>query len=508
MLYNFIDTVDNVSSGSSLPVEAMSYDGVYLENEIDGYRTLTVTGRELLGSNSRTKEITGMDGTVWQGKNYKPRTITVKYMLKAKSDSAFRSAFNKMNQLLSGEQVKIVFNDERDKYFIGTKISNDEVDGGTNFVIGEIEIYCSDPFKYSTTLKEFKTSTNEITITNNGTVPATIDYEITNNDETGFVGIVSDQGVIQLGKIEELDGETYQQNERLATLQSMINCKDDVGGIEYTHKSHGTSGSLATHTWFGNTFLGFGSAGNITGSANGGLRTLTLPADSNGHVGAQNFYCYFHLLFYAGLMGQTGEMCINFLTSDNKVICSCNYYKTDAIGNTGHYEIWANGKALRNWQYTTSHLHTQNPWYWDWGHCDVLKEGGNIRFFYWGGYYNYYIPEIANMECAKIQIAVKQWQNRGGNKFLSMAGFNVMNFDKLHVSKWRDVPNRYSNGSTITIDGETSHVYVNGMYKPGEEIVGSQYFKAPPGDTTIKFYESSFTSKAPDIKVRIREAWV
>ena len=34
-------------------------------------------------------------------------------------------------------------------------------------------------------------------------------------------------------------------------------------------------------------------------------------------------------------MGQTGEMCINFLTADNKLICGCNWYKTDTVGNTG-----------------------------------------------------------------------------------------------------------------------------------------------------------------------------
>ena len=71
-------------------------------------------------------------------------------------------------------------------------------------------------------------------------------------------------------------------------------------------------------------FIGLGSAGTKKGNANGGLRTLEIPADSSGDAsGAQNFYCWFHLCFYAGLMGQTGEMCINFLTEDDKLICGC-----------------------------------------------------------------------------------------------------------------------------------------------------------------------------------------
>lgn len=46
MSYKFIDVDDDIES--FLPAEAMSYNGVYLENEIEGYRTLNVSGRELM----------------------------------------------------------------------------------------------------------------------------------------------------------------------------------------------------------------------------------------------------------------------------------------------------------------------------------------------------------------------------------------------------------------------------------------------------------------------------
>lgn len=510
MLYGFRDTTDTSGAlGSNLPSEAMNFNGKFLENEIPGYRTLTVSGRELIGSEFKVKDIEGLDGTIWKEKYLKPRTITVKYQINASSNKEFRDAYNKMNLLLSGEQVKIYFNDETDKYFIGTKTSNDEVDGGTNYVIGEIEIYCSDPRKYSTTEKEFTATDGVLNIVNEGTVPVSIDYEIQATSETGYIGIVSTEGVMQYGKIEELDSETYQQSEHLVSINNFYNCADDTSGTDVMHPQYGSNGTLAEHTWFNQKFIGFGTVGAKKGSASGGLRTLVIPADSNGDTsGAQNFYCYFHLLFYAGLMGQTGEMCINFLTADNKLICGCNFYKTDTVGNTGHYEFWANGKMLRNFSYTTSHLHTQNPWYWNWGHCDVLKEGGNIRFFYWGGYYNYYIPEITNMKCAKIQIAFKQWGNRGGNQLMSMMGFDVINFTKNNVSKWRDIPNRYPSGTKITIDGKSSHVYVNGMARPQDEVLGTKYFKAPVGTTEVKLTCSSWSESKPTVKARIREAWL
>lgn len=508
-MYAFVDTVNSGIVGTNLPTEAMSYNGVYLENEIDGYRTLSVTGRELMESEVTDQEIDGMDGSYYRYKTTPARTITVRYQLRARGSREYREAYNKMNKLLSGEQVKVIFNDESDKYFIGTKTSNTQVDGGSNNVIGEIEIYCTDPCKYSTTEKEFTATDGVLNIVNEGTVPVSVDYDITTTSETGYIGLVSEEGIMQYGKVEELDGESYEKSEWLASIKDFYNCNDDIGGTDVMHPSYGTNGTLIEHTWFGNKFIGLGSVGTKKGNANGGLRTLVLPADSSGDTsGAKNFYCWFHLCFYAGLMGQTGEMCINFLTEDDKLICGCNWYKTDSVGNTGHYEIWANGKVLKNWEFTTSHLQAQNPFYYKWGSCDILKEGANIRFFFWARYYNFYIPEIENMKCAKIQIAVKQWGDRGGNKFMSMIGFDVIDFEKMNVEKWKDIPNRYPSGTNITIDGKSSHIYVNGMARPEDEVLGTQYFKAPVGTSEVKVTCSEWTKSQPIVKAKIREAWL
>lgn len=200
-MYAFVDTVNSGIVGTNLPTEAMSYNGVYLENEIDGYRTLSVTGRELMESEVTDQEIDGMDGSYYRYKTTPARTITVKYQLRARGSREFRDAFNKMNKLLSGEQVKVIFNDESDKYFIGTKTSNTQVDGGSNNVIGEIEIYCSDPCKYSTTEKEFTATDGVLNIVNEGTVPVSVDYDITTTSETGYIGLVSEEGIMQYGKI-------------------------------------------------------------------------------------------------------------------------------------------------------------------------------------------------------------------------------------------------------------------------------------------------------------------
>ena len=109
------------------------------------------------------------------------------------------------------------------------------------------------------------------------------------------------------------------------------------------------------------------------------------------------------------------------------------------------------------------------------------------------------------MKCTKVQIGIKEYDNHAR---LHYYGFDTFRFQKMHVEKWKDVPNRFAEGSVITIEGDTSHFFVNGMQKQEEEILRTNYFKIPPGETKIKFHVSEWTKTQPTVKVRIREAWL
>ena len=93
-MYNFIDTTE-VFGGTSLPSEALKINGEYIENLIDGYRTLQVSGREGLSPELTTIETGVRDGSTLKNKRFPDRTITVTYQLLAESNEAFREAFNK-----------------------------------------------------------------------------------------------------------------------------------------------------------------------------------------------------------------------------------------------------------------------------------------------------------------------------------------------------------------------------------------------------------------------------
>lgn len=490
----------------------IKYNGKTL-NDITGFRVLSVSGRETYKSDITSKSIDGIDGATYIDRTYPAREIKVKFNIMAPTKEAYRKRYNMLNSLLTAEQAQLIFSDEVDKYFIATSAKAD-----TN----EITFFCSDPFKYSITEKAVTASTKDgvltATINNSGSVPAVLSYEITNTAENGYIGIASQYGAMEYGCKEEDDTTTYTKNEVLAQLSNLISASNDHS-VDAMHPTHGTAGTCTTKTWYGTQHLTLGTPGTVKGNRAGGMRTYTLPADSNGVKDVSNWYLYANVIFYAGLMGQTGEMSIAVLTSDNKLIAGLNWYKTDKSGNTGCFN-WIvydasktdsdspKGKSLCTKKYTTSHIQSENPFFYDWGHTDIMKSGADIRFFYNGSYTTFHVPEIKDLKAAKVQVAFKQYNDRSGDKLLSNFGINTLRFEKVGVEKQMDVPNRYKAGSKVFINGNTSKVYVDGMPKPEDEVLGTKYFQAPPGETEIKFYPSSWCTTAPTVKVTYRERWL
>ena len=367
----------------------IKYDGVTINDQIRGFKVKSVTGRELLGAEIKERERPVLPGADFISRNYPTREIKVVFQIQAPTEEAYRIRFNKLNSLLNKKEAQVIFSDEVDKYFIASTADMDS---------NQITFHCSDPLKYSTVIKSFPATVEEGVLTakiiNNGTVAVPIDYKIHMNHENGYMGIVSESGAMQYGKKEEADGKIVEMNERLLTMTNFFNKADDgASGVDYMHPNYDATGTLAVSTWWNEQWLSFGSAGSNPGQAmTGGQRTVAVPADSNGHVGAKNFYSYFFVVMWAGLMGQVGEFNINWLTADNKQIAGVNWYKQDLSGNTANYEMWSNGKILATYSYESSHETNKNPWWRTNGHCDLRKVGRKLTFYWWATYPSFEIP--------------------------------------------------------------------------------------------------------------------
>lgn len=512
-----------------LPDSAMKIGDMYLEEEIIGYRTNSVKGRETMDVDITEISVGKSDGSTYRYKKEQTRSLAISFILIADATSEYQDLARKFKQVLSKEEQHFIFRDEPEVYYIGTVESIDAepiiyMEGVG--CAGTINIHCSDPHKYAvqeTTV--YATLDNGYTfgVDYKGTYPTKPKFEVTMSGDNGYVGFLDQNGhILEFGNVDEADGENKQRNERLVQLSDFKNAKDDVGGYDIMHPKYGSNGELGTgristggHT---DDYLILRNSGRPYNTAGGGLRTIEIPVDSQGEKGAKNWYSYFHLIFYAGAMGQTGEMSIAFCTEDNKLIAGCNWFKTDKTGNSGCYQFityqnpdpgsplmpW---KVLKTWYYTTSHIHSQNPWYSDWGHCDLRKEGSKLTFFYYGSYYPYTIPEIENMVCTKIQIAIKEYDN---HSMLYYYGFNAMSFDKLNVNYWVDSTNLFAKGDKLEVDVNTMEVTLNGMDKSSIGKIGNDWdnFKLQPGVNQIKAVLSSWNTTPPTLKMTYREAFL
>ena len=226
-MYNFIDTVQ-VSEGIALPSEALAINGVYIENIIPGYRTLGVAGRESLSPEIASYETGVRDGARVKNRRFPARYITVSYQLIADTNEAFREAYNRLGGILNVENAELIFNDEQDKYYIGTPSAIGEVEPGRNAVTGEIEFYCADPFKYSVAEYEAEaTEDGSILVNYEGTYKSFPVLEadfyqetevgpdgetataLTGDGDCGYVAFFNeDKKIIQLGNPAEEDGRS------------------------------------------------------------------------------------------------------------------------------------------------------------------------------------------------------------------------------------------------------------------------------------------------------------
>lgn len=232
MVYNFIDT-DEQQTTTPLPTEAVSMNGTYFENIVEGYRTLYVKGRESLGVQLNTYSVGSADGERVKGRRYPARTLTIGFQLIAEDAETFRQRFNQLNNLLSLGEADFIFNDERDKFFTGHPIMDANIEEGRNNITGEWKIYCTYPFKRSTIPVTLSSTDTGVTIDANsatfvfdydGVIPAKPllrcefasaksggDY--TEDGDCGFVAFLNqDEKIIQLGNPDVVDVDPLNKN--------------------------------------------------------------------------------------------------------------------------------------------------------------------------------------------------------------------------------------------------------------------------------------------------------
>lgn len=190
-----------------LPSVAMKFKDYFIEDKIEGYRTLNVSGRETLSNIIDVQDL--KKGTRIQDRKLPSRIITVQYKLKADDNLSFQKKFKELRKLLNGENVEISFNDEPDAFYFGELENMNTVPPHSNSVVSEFNIFCPLPYIYG---EEIVTDGEVVVDTFYDTKPELIRV-ITNQAVNGLTVSSGDQeirltkkdAILGAGDIVEID---------------------------------------------------------------------------------------------------------------------------------------------------------------------------------------------------------------------------------------------------------------------------------------------------------------
>lgn len=489
----------------------VTYDGLELTQYLD---LLNEPNRPFIPTinNVISDRINGAQ-FVMQRKESKKITLEIT----TNSDNIRKLKDNLVKILNVKEPKRLTFSDEPNRYYLAILDGDSSllrtIDDRTDYS-GTITFLVPDGLAHSIVKQAQLFTLNsdgvlEATLVNNGTEWATVDYDITMNHENGYIGIVSEYGAIQLGKVDEADAETaYKQVILSRNTTDYSNWTKPTTWFENADKD--ISGTMGSYPEFG---AWMGSLSNLN------------PSTTKGYYGAArelvfatpvtNLYLWARLWFETGLMGQTGLSTLAFVAEDNSVLATMDTIKTDKVGNRANVIFGTPSGHVKTIPFTPSYWLKDNPYGTESrlknsNMFDMKIENGAVRFFWYGGYYSFPFPSSAkNKKIKRIQYFEGQFKGRNAtNQMVSKMGIRDIIVVDMKNAYQRDIVNRYEDKSKITIDGQAKKPYYNGMLRLSDEIIGSKYFKIPPGETKVQIAFSDFSNPAPTAKAYINEVYL
>ena len=187
----------------------MSLSVKFNDQELGRYLSVLSGFSPFSGVNRETELLDGAEsakGEDFGYITYKSKTLEMPFEIKGD----ILESYDAIQKILNvTEPKRLVFGNYPDRYFYAVPDGNFDITQVAMFGKGTITWLIPDGVAYSTTEFAFdgvqEDGYQTITIQNNGTEWTDVDYEITHKHENGFIGLVSQYGVIQLGKQEEAE---------------------------------------------------------------------------------------------------------------------------------------------------------------------------------------------------------------------------------------------------------------------------------------------------------------
>ena len=425
--------------------------------------------------------------------------------------------------LRAKEPYKLELPDEPNRFYMALPTGNIELDGISDWYDETtIEFFVPDGLAHTNSTREFEFAKNsdgiwESEIVNEGSEDAYVNYEIKLKKESGFVGIVSEYGAMQFGKVDEADGYIDRKNVVITSNQKGDFANWTDGNVFYENQNKIVTTQMSSNAEFGGRLgvmpANFPTSGTAGAFSYGACKEYVLDTP------VEQWYIWARAWFETGLVSQNGEWCLAVIDENNHLLAGMALEKNDRIRNEAYVRFLVgdgNGGSIvkKEIKFTPSYWIPPNPYGAqsidrNSNMFDLVKEKDRVQFFWYGSYFSFPASQLNGKKAKRIQFYVGNYagSNSSTQQFITHHYLNDFSFYQLHVPYWKDVPNRYPNGSVINVDGEKGELKVNNQIRKDDEILGTVYFKVPPGKTKVRLLVSSF-AEVESATATIQEVYI
>lgn len=241
-MYKFTDLNPRGEPNNSSCVEALIYNGTNLDQNLIGYQTLYVEGRDSFDVDINSADTSG-NGTMYLNSRFKERELKVHFAIDAGNNvDDFNSCVDNLKNLLRTPNKSISFADNPGYSYIGTP--NLEVDGGSLTPQGVITFTLNDPFQRSAI--RTATGTTSVTINDPQMQRPAIPVEIDLTMNAGADKLV----------VSNNNGQSWST---VNGVSSGDNIRIDFKNLTYVNNKADQTGNVSLLSNFGDFLVGNGT---------------------------------------------------------------------------------------------------------------------------------------------------------------------------------------------------------------------------------------------------------
>ncbi|HEO6412665.1 TPA: phage tail family protein, partial [Streptococcus agalactiae] len=114
-------------------------------------------------------------------------------------------------------------------------------------------------------------------------------------------------------------------------------------------------------------------------------------------------------------------------------------------------------------------------------------------------------PSLKGKKSRKIHLAMGTCSD--SSKYINYNLFEKVNFEKMGVSHYNNIVNKYQPGDEVIINFENDTVSTKDIDSIQDVVLGSKMISIPPGESELVVHLSSWVAALPDISIDFEERY-